>query len=134
MTFKVGDKVKPVDNEYMFGIVRTIDGSNKYGVERCDRRTGSGGGYMGIATWSENGEEIKFIGKEVTMDKASWGIKYEVSGDPVEFFETRKAADERLKAILQETRTDKNSVYLFEVGKVYKAELPIKYELVAMKK
>ena len=75
---------------------------------------------------------IKLL-KEVKMDKAKFGIKYDRDEDPVEFFETRKEADKRIKELLGEDDVDRESIYLFEVGNKWKVDQPVKYDLVEVK-
>lgn len=73
--------------------------------------------------------KMEALGKEVSMDKAKFGVKYEKSSDPVEFFETKKEAEKRIVQLLDDVTVDKTSVYLFEVGKVWEVERPISYTL-----
>ena len=76
---------------------------------------------------------LKELFKEVKMDKAKFGIKYDRDEDPVEFFETTKEAEKRIKELLGEDDVDKESIYLFEVGNKWKVDQPVKYDLVEVK-
>ncbi len=72
--------------------------------------------------------------KEVTMDKIKWGIKYEQSSDPVEFFSDKKEAEKRIRELLKDKTVNLEEVYLFEVGTVYQVSVPVTYKLVTLKK
>ncbi len=72
------------------------------------------------------------FGKEVTMKNAKFGVKYDRSGDPVEFFETKKLAEKRVEELLDDRDVNKTSIFLFEVGDVYEIKRPASFELVKL--
>jgi hypothetical protein len=81
-----------------------------------------------------NDDDLILLSKaETSLEKAKYGIKYDINGDPVEFFATKKDAEKRIKELLQEEYVDKDSIYFFELGKIYKVDQPVKYELVEVK-
>jgi hypothetical protein len=124
MKFKIGDRVKVVGNccnhNYRIGSVKTI---NKL------YRSGSIQGYhLGGDNYVED-EDIVLAGKEIKMKDTKWGVKYEMGSDPVEFFKTRKKAEERIFELMDDKEVVKSSIYLFEVAKIYKAKRPIAFIL-----
>jgi hypothetical protein len=64
------------------------------------------------------------------MNKMHFGIKFEESTDPVEFFETEKEAKKRIEELLDSSSVNKQSIYLFEIGKMYTVKRPINFDLV----
>jgi hypothetical protein len=68
--------------------------------------------------------------KEEKMEKMKFGVKFEESSDPVEFFETQKEAEERINELLDKPEVNKSEVYLFEVGRTWKVKRPVTFELV----
>ena len=132
MKFKVGDTVKLksyavyADYRRHRGEIATIESAIRddvfdYGIEWVD----------GERSNVEKNNLILL--KEVKMDKAKFGIKYDRDEDPVEFFETTKEAEKRIKELLGEDDVDKESIYLFEVGNKWKVDQPVKYDLVEVK-
>ncbi len=78
--------------------------------------------------------QLKLVGKEVTMENAKFGTKFEEDQDPVEFYKTRKEAEERINELLDDLDVNKSEIYLFEVGKVWKVERPITFKLIELVK
>ena len=85
-----------------------------------------------------NVTNLKIIKKDIMKD-AKFGVTWEDNLDqtdrldPTEFFTTREAADKGIAELLEKFDVTKDSIYLFEVGKVYKATRPISYKLVEVK-
>ena len=69
-------------------------------------------------------------GKEVSMKDCKWGVKYERDEDPVEFFKTRKLAEERVVELLDDGEVDKSEIYVFEVGETFKVDRPVNFKLI----
>jgi hypothetical protein len=67
---------------------------------------------------------------ETTIDKAKYGVSYEVNGDPTVYFKTLKGANDKIQELLDDQQVDKNKIYLFEIKSLKKVVRPIKYELV----
>lgn len=66
---------------------------------------------------------------DVDMKEIKFGIKYDIGGDPIELFETRQEAEERITELLDKPSVDKSSIYLFEVGRSWKVVRPVSFEL-----
>jgi hypothetical protein len=71
--------------------------------------------------------------KEVKMKNVKYGVKYDRSTDPVEFFETKKEAEKRITELLDDNDVKKTTICLFEVGEVWEVTRPVTYELVKVK-
>jgi len=83
-----------------------------------------------IATGWKYWDKKHFFRKEVSMEHMKFGIKYERETDPIELFPTRKDAEERLKDLLNDRSVLRGSLYLFEIGKIYKIQTNVSYEQV----
>ena len=137
--FKVGDTVKLKnydkyrDYREHRGEIATIesaiyDDMFDYGIDWVDGEHSSVKKNNLILLWEAGNKP-----KEVKMDKAKFGIKYDRDEDPVEFFETTKEAEKRIKELLGEDDVDKESIYLFEVGNKWRVDQPVKYDLIEVK-
>jgi hypothetical protein len=123
MKFKVGDKIKIPDREcdgkkYCIGIVVNATNDNFIYTEP-----------HGHCLNPQEVINCSLVSEEVNMKNARWGIKFEQDCDPVEFFKTEKDARKRIGELLSNRLIDRNSVYLFEVGKCYKVEIPVDFKL-----
>lgn len=124
MRFEVGDRVVCI-------------------IGSCEGVTGTIFKINGVEVWCRNWSDgkdgylrknlLKITRKGVTMKDAKWAIKYDRDEDPVEFFKTKPKAQKRLEVLLDDYEVDKEEIYLFQVGKVWKVERPIDYELVEVK-
>ena len=79
-----------------------------------------------IGFWTDE----KNLQKEVITKDAKYGVKYDKDIDPTEFFKTLKEAKERVEELLDDEGVDKKEIYLFEIGKVFKIDRPVKYNLI----
>ena len=79
-----------------------------------------------IGFWTDE----KNLQKEVITKDAKYGVKYDKDIDPVELFKTLKEAKERVEELLDDEGVDKKEIYLFEIGKVFKIDRPVKYNLI----
>jgi hypothetical protein len=72
--------------------------------------------------------DLILVRREVTMDGMKFGIKYETDEDPIELFATRAEAIQRIEELLEDDDSlDKDSIYLFEIGKVYKGQVGVTF-------
>lgn len=78
-------------------------------------------------------DDLVLVRREVSMDKAKFGIKYDRQLDPVEFYETRKAAEARITELLDDAEVKKTTMYLFAIGEKWKVERPITFSFVPVK-
>ena len=109
---------------------RVNNSSSEYTVERIGKRNG-----MKTVEYT-NGEgwdwlkSVKLVRKE-PMIKMKYGLKYDKDTDPIEVFETKKEATERINELLQDSSV--SNIILFEIGKQWKIKTPTKYELEEIK-
>ena len=131
MKFKVGDRVIAKQNN---GYGVTTDGWEGTVIYACDRFIDARDNRDGLEYSHLKVERfIKIsgkVGKEVAMKDIKWGVKFDVGGDPVEFFKTKKEAEKRIVELLDESDVDKSEIYLFEVGEKFKVDRPVNFELV----
>ncbi len=74
--------------------------------------------------------DFKYTGKGVSMKNYKWGVKYEEDSDPIELFKTKKEAEEFISELLDKPSVVKSKIYLFEIGKVFKVNRPVRFDLV----
>lgn len=128
MKFKVGDRVNLRNGEAFGTVVSDAEFEKKYSFNPFK---GSIPVLYDRGTFNGIYQSLEYtIRKEITMENAKWGIKYDRDTDPVEFFKTKKKAQDRISELLDDNGVVKSSIYLFEVGKVFKVERPIAYKLV----
>ena len=63
-----------------------------------------------------------------------FGVRYLISGcnDPVEFFKTKKGVEARIKELIANDDIDHDSVYKFELGKVWQIERTVEFKAKAV--
>lgn len=128
MKFKVGDRVKTscVDSEILPNVV-------------CELHMGDSHGYSKnqLHAWDNKGNHCvhqecwkKVSASEESMRKIKYGVKYDRDTDPVEFFKSKPQAKKRIQELLDDPEVKKESIYLFQVGKVEKVQRLQNFELV----
>lgn len=141
MKFKVGDRVRLIESLASFdknaeGEIYEIDG-HSIGVCFDIKRRGHDLGNYGKKCeygrgWyvQENDIELIKTESEVPMKDIKYGVKYDRDTDPVEFFKSKPQAKKRIQELLDDPEVKKESIYLFQVGKVEKVQRLQNFELV----
>jgi len=129
MRFKKGDRVK--DKYGNIDTVESVPGMKEY--DSCNFVYAEQGIRLEKEGWKWQ-KNWRIIGKEVAVKNAKYGVKYDRHDvDPVEFFETKKGAEKRIKELLGDSGVDKETIYLFEVGKIWEVNQPVEFELIETK-